>query len=745
MIRKISLRILLVFIISSLMMSTTVSLANIRDSADQRSIQPITTSDLMQLQKTKESSPQRADDSWWNSQWQYRKEIMVNYTKIVTNQTNFPVLLSFVSDAELSVKAQPDGDDLVFTNANKGRLNHEIELFNCTTGQLIVWVNVTFLSSIQDTIIYLYYGNSICGNQENSQGTWGSHYRMVQHLSETTGIHNDSTMYGNDGLYYGSTQNSVGIIDGADQFVGNFGATGGDYVDCGNDSSLNITDAITVSAWIKPNDQTQWNHICSKGNGEWTVNPNRVYQLSIEINESIDFIINSNQTAGKAMTSQHVPIGSWSYVVGTYDRNAIRVYINGVECAVKSPFAPLIQSNLVHFRIAARVADALNVGPPAFTFDGVIDEVRICDSALSAAWIATEYNNQQSPMSFYSIGVEETLVSQPWDLTMHISTSMRSYDYVMFGEKTNASDGLDSYDVPKNPPSIPPFLYTMFSTNLTEPYHMLWYDYKHCPDTYKVWDLKVQWVPSDYTSPTNVTIAWNNSALNGSEYSSVTLENIETNETIDMLDMSSYTFNASALSLHPFKIICRALTRISNPSYGWNFISLPFNQSLEKTNFFVKYAGRLYDWVNATAGGLVINSLAGWNRTSQNYYLTTTLVPGEGYWMFFYHDCELWAQGVSTTESSNEISQLLPLWNTIGLPDDTLLPKEDLHVLYENILYNWTQATTNANPTGAPLILKFIYNWSRPIQNYVMCNFLLPGEGYWLYAYQQCVLCKDNG
>jgi len=42
------------------------------------------------------------------------------------------------------------------------------------------------------------------------------------------------------------------------------------------------------------------------------------------------------------------------------------------------------------------------------TFDGVMDEVRFYNGMLSNAWIETEYNNQNSPSSFYTVGQEET-------------------------------------------------------------------------------------------------------------------------------------------------------------------------------------------------------------------------------------------------------------------------------------------------------------------------------------------------
>jgi len=45
--------------------------------------------------------------------------------------------------------------------------------------------------------------------------------------------------------------------------------------------------------------------------------------------------------------------------------------------------------------------------PASWGFNGFIDEVRISNTAHSGNWVATEYNNQNDPGSFYSIGLEE--------------------------------------------------------------------------------------------------------------------------------------------------------------------------------------------------------------------------------------------------------------------------------------------------------------------------------------------------
>ena len=68
----------------------------------------------------------------------------------------------------------------------------------------------------------------------------------------------------NDGTLVNGPVWTAGQIDGALSF-----SNGVDYVDCGNDASLDITDAITVEAWIKPSEVNYNNSILAKGSNYW--------------------------------------------------------------------------------------------------------------------------------------------------------------------------------------------------------------------------------------------------------------------------------------------------------------------------------------------------------------------------------------------------------------------------------------------------------------------------------------------
>ena len=108
---------------------------------------------------------------WYSNSWAYRKTITVNSAQVPSTQTNFPMLVSLPSDADLAAHALSNGYDIVFTDSSgTSVLNYERELFNPSTGQLIAWVNVPSLSN--GAVIYVYFGNSSeTTDQQNSSGT----------------------------------------------------------------------------------------------------------------------------------------------------------------------------------------------------------------------------------------------------------------------------------------------------------------------------------------------------------------------------------------------------------------------------------------------------------------------------------------------------------------------------------------------------------------------------------------------
>ena len=112
-----------------------------------------------------------------------------------------PVLIRIDDDSDLISHAQSDGDDIVFTDYFGNQLDHQIELFDDASGDLVAWVRVPQLVDFVNTTLYMYYGNPSSDNQENIEGVWSAGYQGIWHLHDDF---LDSTSYDNDGTNHGS-------------------------------------------------------------------------------------------------------------------------------------------------------------------------------------------------------------------------------------------------------------------------------------------------------------------------------------------------------------------------------------------------------------------------------------------------------------------------------------------------------------------------------------------------------------
>ena len=88
-----------------------------------------------------------ADAAWYDTNWQFRKSIIIDRTQVIGTQTDFPVLIS-ITDADLAAAARADGFDILFTDDDgAAKLDHEIERYVSATGELVAWVKVPSISA----------------------------------------------------------------------------------------------------------------------------------------------------------------------------------------------------------------------------------------------------------------------------------------------------------------------------------------------------------------------------------------------------------------------------------------------------------------------------------------------------------------------------------------------------------------------------------------------------------------------
>ena len=58
--------------------------------------------------------------------------------------------------------------------------------------------------------------------------------------------------------------------------------------------------------------------------------------------------------------------------------------------------------------------------------------------------------------------------------------------------------------------------------------------------------------------------------------------------------------------------------------------------------------------------------------------------------------------------------------------------KDNIKVSYLGVNYTWQQAVDNGT------ILGFIYGWNDTSQSYITSDVFNPGQGYWIYAFENC-------
>ena len=185
----------------------------------------------------------------------------------------------------------------------------------------------------------------------------------------------DLSGYGNNGTMV----NNVYHNGSAFVFDGNI-----DYITCGSDTSLDITDAITLTAWVNANSIAANGHVIGKaqyGNG-YILHHDAVYegpsgggfQTTNVDNEAFEW-------------GQNITINKWYYVCYTYDGSTERGYYNDT----------LINSKSNPGSISSNAASDLKIGMNSSDcWNGQIAIVNIYNKALTAQEVLQNYNATKS-------------------------------------------------------------------------------------------------------------------------------------------------------------------------------------------------------------------------------------------------------------------------------------------------------------------------------------------------------------
>lgn len=179
------------------------------------------------------------------------------------------------------------------------------------------------------------------------------------------------------------------ISVGADSVFDFDGAIGGALINVGNDSSLNITGSLSVSAWFKTLNNSDTIMIVTKDNG----GASRAWQLYMHTTGAIRFGING--VTGIAVSSGVYDDGNWHHVLGVYEpSNYIKLYIDGLADGEDTTSVPASINSLPSQDVVIGGYDGYDAAGGR-RWDGELSNIQIWDTDLQLSDAETLYNNGQ--------------------------------------------------------------------------------------------------------------------------------------------------------------------------------------------------------------------------------------------------------------------------------------------------------------------------------------------------------------
>jgi hypothetical protein len=329
-----------------------------------------------------------AAPAWPTDAQLYCSPVVIDHTKVPADQTSFPVLFS-VTDARFKTVGNSghvnnaNGYDLIpYSNSTcTTRLHFSRESYSATTGAVLAWIQMS-VSHTADATYYWGAGDTgITTDQQDSTNVWTA-FAGVWHLGETSGTTvADATGNGHTGTKDGASNPapySSGKIGGAQNFAS------GDKIALASQWALGTVH--TFSFWLYHTGGYYSESCGPRSTGSETYmkvnfNPDQGNPMKYQANYGVE-------TVGTGLTR-----GAWHFYW---------VHRNGADVSFGEDATVLASASNSSGNFGADLlAKAI----------GYVDELHTSTSDLGDNWLITEYNNQNSPSTFSTLGTEASLAS----------------------------------------------------------------------------------------------------------------------------------------------------------------------------------------------------------------------------------------------------------------------------------------------------------------------------------------------
>jgi len=332
--------------------------------------------------------------------WRYSRALTCNTTAsgagVTANVYKFPVLIRLTENNFNFTEAAVDGADLRFAKANGAALPFEIERWDATIKRAEIWVKLdTVYGNDFSHHFRMFWGASTVASVSSGAAVFdtAAGFQGVWHLAgEGVSPAYDATKNRFDGVPYNMTGASG--VDGAIGAARKFDGTAA-YITMPGTASSKLSfparGTYTLSAWVCTDTLRgapysvlrNGQQIISKGDFQYNLdidNRDRWHMSEVEIGVGYHRV--------EAVAQAHV----WTLVVAVRDGSSLNIYVNG---AVKNDSLFTDGAGTVRDTTGNVVIGKMS-GQNNRYFDGMIDEVRIGNAALSPDWIKLCYMNQKT-------------------------------------------------------------------------------------------------------------------------------------------------------------------------------------------------------------------------------------------------------------------------------------------------------------------------------------------------------------
>lgn len=329
--------------------------------------------------------------------------ISINSGQVPSTQTDFPVLVSQIDNRFKTIgngghvnnssgfDIRPYSDTGLTT-----ALTYELERYNASTGEVIMWVKVASLSS-STTPIYLGYGDtSISTDGSSGSGTFSNNFVSVWHLKDGSTLSLSDSGPNNKTLTnVNSVSAGTGQIDGCESQL----SASNQYLT--NNAGNAPGTALTLSAWVKATSfPNAYNATIALTGGT------KAAEILVKSTGKLTcFVSATTDKVYDGTGSNTLSTGTWYLLHMTYDStNGLIGYVNAGSDGTATANGNASTSPSV-------VGIGEDIQTAGRRWNGSLDEVRTASVARSANWITTEYNNQNAPGTFETLGTEVAIAA----------------------------------------------------------------------------------------------------------------------------------------------------------------------------------------------------------------------------------------------------------------------------------------------------------------------------------------------